>query len=184
MKTIPVHTCNKEEDMSQPVEENALICEICFSHFVRICDLETHLRLHSEKTPYKCEEPFTRASFFKRRIRSFTGEKRYKCWICFKQFIRVANLEIHLGEHTAPYWCRICLRQFVKTSKLEKHLRLHTEKTSNKCEICFKLYATAGTLKTHMRLHTGETRFKCEICFVRFIQARSLKKHLRVHNGE
>ncbi|XP_050499034.1 zinc finger protein 468-like isoform X2 [Diabrotica virgifera virgifera] len=107
-----------------------------------------------------------------------TGEKSYKCEVCFKQFRRAGNFKKHLQIHTGekPYNCEICFKQFGGAGSLKRHLRIHTGEKPYKCEICFKPFVQAGALKIHLRIHTGEKPFKCDICFKQFSEAGTLKK--------
>ena len=73
----------------------------------------------------------------------------------YKQYFRVINFVLLIGER--PYKCHIpdCGRAFIQLSNLQQHLRNHEsqiERLKNRpfhCNICGKGFATESSLRTH-----------------------------------
>ncbi|KAL4229523.1 hypothetical protein ACF0H5_012563 [Mactra antiquata] len=117
---------------------------------------------------------------------TLTCEKKYKCKICDKFFVKKSNLRSHEITHTGetPYKCQYCLKGFNVRSNLNVHLRIHTGQRPHECDICKKSFRQAGQLKTHERIHKGEKPYQCNICTSSFRSSSTLITHLRTHTGE
>ncbi|EFO12905.1 hypothetical protein LOAG_15627, partial [Loa loa] len=67
-----------------------------------------------------------------------TGEKRFKCDICEKKFIRKRDLVVHNITHTGErrFECDICGKSFTLNSNLLVHMRAHIDARPFSCLHC------------------------------------------------
>ena len=118
--------------------------------------------------------------------RTHTGEKRFKCDVCWKGFNKPSVLVRHKRCHTGekPFKCDVCDKGFALSGDLKNHQRIHTGEKPFKCDVCDKAFAVSGSLVRHKIIHTGEKPFKCNVCDKRFTQSVSLKRHRSIHTRD
>ncbi|XP_077291724.1 uncharacterized protein LOC143915141 isoform X5 [Arctopsyche grandis] len=113
-----------------------------------------------------------------------TGEKPYKCDICFKSFALSYSLFIHKKDHRIEekqYKCDICLKSFNQKSQLTKHERSHSEEKPFKCDLCSKSFALKAYFLRHVKYHNAKKRHKCNICWKSYVRKSELDLHKLYH---
>ena len=147
-----------------------------------------HFSKSGEKQ-FKCEICFIACysiSGLLKHQRIHTGERLYKCETCGYSCARRKDLIKHERKHTGerPYKCESCGKSFIDSSHLLRHQRIHTGEKPYKCETCGKSFCLNQGLNRHQRIHTGEKPYKCETCGKCFNQRQNLHGHQRIHTGE
>ncbi|KAK3100146.1 hypothetical protein FSP39_015345 [Pinctada imbricata] len=83
------------------------------------------------------------------------------------------------------YACSVCKKEFALQRLLNRHLKCHSDTKRFLCTFCGKGFNDTFDLKRHTRIHTGVKPYKCSKCERSFTQRCSLESHCRkVHNIE
>ena len=112
--------------------------------FTQKSDLQSHLKVHNGKKPYKCQH-YTKA---------------------FKQkYAAIRHLRIHASER--PSKCQHCEEAFKHKDTLTTHIRIHTSEKPYKCQHCPKSFITKHQLIQHLTVHTNEKPYKWSIVIIK-----------------
>ncbi len=103
---------------------------------------------------------------------------KIQCPHCPKTYTALTSLERHLPIHTGNYrfWCHICAKEFSRKETYEDHMRKH-EGRLHVCEYCTKSFQSSRSLELHLPVHTGKYPISCQICAKGFNFRRELEKH-------
>jgi uncharacterized Zn-finger protein len=125
-------------------------CEICEERFMRLSDLNRHLKLHES-------EKYTRKRNWKEyytiEIDEDTQEKRYICYQCGSISSNASTIRSHILTHVRPYTCSYCDERFNDRAAQLDHENKHTGAKPRKCRYCDKTFAHTSTLYFHHKTH-------------------------------
>ncbi|XP_048344687.1 zinc finger protein 14-like isoform X3 [Sphaerodactylus townsendi] len=161
----------------------------CGKRFNSTVDLQQHLRILKEETPFKCSQcgkKFSQSGDLQLHLETHTGEKCFECSECGKSFSQSGCLHLHQRTHTGekPFECSDCGKGFNYSGDLQRHHRTHTGERPFECLDCGKKFSRMCNLQLHRRTHTGERPFECSECGKRFRASSNLQVHQRTHTGE
>lgn len=168
-------------------------CEICAKSFTRSTDLEKHKQfVHERIRSFICPEcglRFSTASILRDHITTHTGQKRFPCDLCPRQFNRFSHISAHkltVHKGVPGHLCKVCAKSFETTAELTKHITTAHRKTEYACDQCDRIFLFRGSLFNHKRtIHQGLRSYVCKICDRSFVSTSNLKYHLSsAHTGE
>lgn len=110
-----------------------------------------------------------------------TGEKPFKCNLCFDRFINRHALDRHMRVHGVKFKmvrCEHCFKELSNQTVLTNHIRRHHIGNAI-CEIC-KTEMPKGTMKQH--LQQFHEPIPCKYCSKTFRLPRYLKRHELLHD--
>lgn len=170
------------------------ICNVVFaSKSMLLCHRRiTHNDRSNSKSPhFKCEEcgkTFLQKSGLRTHLTIHTGEKPFKCEICFLKFRLNSSLQRHIcKEHftSKPYKCDKCGKDFGHNSDLMHHVRsVHATERHFVCQICGEKFTTNVVLMRHVNIHFELKLNECKVCGAKFSHSGSLYNHMKIHSNE
>lgn len=118
-----------------------------------------------------------------------SGDKRYRCKQCGRQFRGKSEIVCHVRTHTGerPHVCSEpgCGRRFAHSSNLRAHERSHRGEKPYRCLYagCNKAFAHSVSLKEHHWAHEGTKPYACTEpgCGKRFTQMSNFTRHKKLH---
>ncbi|KAL1123633.1 hypothetical protein AAG570_002709 [Ranatra chinensis] len=135
-------------------------CIICGKRFHTKWNLHLHRWTHASRLskPFKCtmcKGAFIRLTDLQAHVRAHYGQKPFTCNHCGMQFNRKNNWHRHEKEHTSmkKYTCEECGKTFHRNYYLVEHSRIHTGVKPYSCHICNKTSATKSNHNKHLRTH-------------------------------
>lgn len=169
-------------------------CEKCNRKFSSENSLNQHLKQNNCTGEFKC---LFCEKILPTKIRldahmishshSKDDKKMYSCDICHKEFITLANVNIHkrkVHEDIKNSLCTICGLSLYDKSQLKQHMMSHSSERPFKCNQCEATFRHFNDVAVHNRLHTGERPFQCKFCDQKFIANTNMTKHLKAKHFE
>jgi len=158
-------------------------CSIFNNEFSSVQYLCLHVRTkHKGGSPCICKQ--CKKTFFsssKLENHKCIVTSKYICYLCQKEFSRVASLKKHLRV----FVCEKCNKTFTAIEALRRHEQAHTGEMKFVCKICSKGFKRQSGYNDHQNIHLGNRPFVCDQCVKRFQQASNLRTHVKgIHSGE
>ncbi|KAL0962394.1 hypothetical protein UPYG_G00339490 [Umbra pygmaea] len=201
------HCFSHSREQSPKQSKRAKICSVCGRSFIGAKDLTTHMRTHTEQSPYQCEncgEGFE-------HLDDLQKHQQNECEEVHEQEIGEAQFgkkdRFSRLSSTDPKTCQLCHKTFEFQYLLRRHLILfHKGKSLFKCPLCLKGFAFLSALKKHQNNKRGcptsegikkrrelvpkdtfgriiNRCFKCPRCLKAFVSHSQLKRHQQNKRG-
>uniref|UniRef100_A0A3P8Z1C8 C2H2-type domain-containing protein n=1 Tax=Esox lucius TaxID=8010 RepID=A0A3P8Z1C8_ESOLU len=140
-------------------------------------------RAQFSKTCEVCGKTFTRVTAMKRHQLTHTGDLKFKCLLCEKQFRDGSRyLRTHKRIHS-PFYCSDCGRVLPNSIAFERHKLVQHKEIQ--CTMCEKTFTLLGRLRDHyLHQHKFTGPYPCSQCEKTFIELRYLVEHETIHSGE
>jgi len=144
--------------------EKKFSCQTCNKKFPHKGALNAHLKTHNEAsfTCNICKETIKDSSYFKKHVRSHSGNRPHECPVCGKSYIQKSHLTVHMSIHSdyKPYSCDICFKSFRLAKGYKEHRNMHLNIKNLKCSHCSYTTCFQKNLQTHVRNHLKDKKPK------------------------
>ncbi|XP_058463173.1 zinc finger protein 714-like [Malaya genurostris] len=170
------------------IEDKPFNCDKCDKSFSKAGLLNAHMKAHIQIKCTVCHRMLASKSLKMHMLRH-TGNMKYVCDTCGKEFRSKITLEQHIKRHMGiddRLQCHICSRWILGKRYLKVHMKtVHCDKNQEiACNICFLKYPNERSLSVHKgRVHV-EKKFECEFCGKKFKRSINCKEHRASHTGE
>ncbi|KAK2705893.1 hypothetical protein QYM36_016041 [Artemia franciscana] len=181
---LDLHQSTECEQLSQ------IQCKLCFSIFSNYSTFVVHYIEHKLGEKRQCPICLHEGiSDIRQHLLSYghlsqSSTKKYRCYICGKNFSTNKAMISHRKTHLKPHKCEVCEKRFSSKNSLTCHKRIHSGERPYKCKICNKTFNKINILTSHLKVHSDEKSYECGICGKTFTYKRTLSKHKRIHTGE
>ena len=188
---------------TEPVNKEAIRCDICSKCFSTKWNLERHLKCHLKNNFYPCK--MCKDVFFNERgLHSHIRAKHMPVVKMVKtknepvnnSYLRYLNGGVNFPmknavvrlqryverENVVPknYYCSMCNKSYKVKKSYDNHVKLHLA-ASFECHLCTKKYSVKKSLEYHMKTKHYNNMFKCTQCKASFAKDSQLKDHAQIH---
>ena len=129
-----------------------------------------------------CDEVFDDENKWTFHTQSVHLGVTHKCYICSKEFLRLEDVEIHIGrEHFGMRGnrCHICSKTFATLNGLKEHIQNIHLGIRHKCPYCDRDFSLDTNLRVHVKgAHPSECCL-CDVCGWSFTSKTRLQRHLQ-----
>ena len=142
--------------------EKKFACPECGKKFPHAGVLNAHQKTHSDTlyTCDTCQEKFRDLTYFKKHVRSHSGQRPHPCPVCDRSYMQMSHLTDHLSIHSQaqPFACDVCPKRFRLAASLKEHKNRHNNVKSHSCPDCSYSTCYRKNLTAHLKTHSNTKR--------------------------
>ena len=203
--SLSTYTRSRSSSRKRSVNESPALCcsfEGCYKVFTRPVSLRNHEKSHKHgrqqlECPFEgCNRVFNRQAYLDDHAASHTGERKFKCDQCEKDFLRPDHLRRHVRSTHESHWFKCqrpyCTRLFPTMDHLNRHYEDHNENSKKKAHFCPKypecpmLFRKAAALQRHIKSRHDNPAHQCnkphpvtgELCSKTYSSNHHLNRHI------
>lgn len=194
------HSVKKLEWHKEIHEQKPKHCIYCSEKFIHSASLTRHIRRSHDSeylpdTKVKmenvqcpiCHQVYLKTSLASHMRHIHSGEKKFSCSTCAKEFSTKWNLHLHKWTHASrtskPFKCKLCKAAFYHVKDYQAHNRSHRNIRPYTCNHCGQQFIRKYNCIRHVREHEVSKSFSCQVCGKLFHRSYYLTEHMRVHTG-
>lgn len=160
-------------------------CDFDGKLFKTRSEIHIHMKTHLSKVKCKiCNAELKVSGLTIHNKELHSEQDKISCHKCFKTFVSISRLKLHLKVHERKFECPICNRRLPTFPQLKNHINdIHENPGSHSCEICHKKFNRAENLKVHLKFHDKNRPkpFKCQRCDFATHSKANFNGHLKFH---